>query len=93
MPRDDAEHIAIRAFAFIASQPELVSRFCAITGIEPADLRKAANDPEFLAGVLDFIVAHEPDILAFADSASLLPETVIHAHRVLRPRANQWQSF
>ena len=66
--RGDAEAIAISALGFIASDPELLPRFLAITGIEASAIRRAASEPGFLAGVLQFIVAHEPTLLALCRS-------------------------
>ena len=56
----DAEALAVTALGFVAADPELLPRFLALTGIDGAQVRKAAQEPGFLAGVLDFILAHEP---------------------------------
>ena len=78
-----AEEIAVAALGFIAANPELLSRFLALTGIEPQAIRSVANEPGFLAGVLHFIVAHEPTLLDFAAAATITPETVLEAMRRL----------
>lgn len=78
-----AESIAIQGLGFIAGDPELLSRFIAITGIEPQHIREAAREPGFLAGVLDFILAHEPTLMAFAEQAELDPAAVAKARRAL----------
>ncbi len=83
MPPDEAEAIAIQALGFIAGDGELLPRFLALTGIEAADIRAAAQQRGFLAGVLAFILAHEPTLLAFASAADLKPEQVAAAHRAL----------
>ena len=64
-----AEEMAIAALGFIAADPTLLPRFLAITGIEAQAIRSAAREPGFLAGVLQFIVAHEPTLIAFAEHA------------------------
>ena len=79
----NAEEIAVAALGFVASDPELLSRFLALTGIEPQAIRRAAQEPGFLAGVLHFIVAHEPTLMAFAKSADVKPEAVQQAMREL----------
>lgn len=81
--RAPAEEIAIAALGFIAADPELLSRFLALTGIEPQAIRAAAREPGFLAGVLQFIAAHEPTLLDFATAARLDPEAVLRAMRRL----------
>jgi hypothetical protein len=85
-----AEHLAIQALAFIAAEPERLGGFLAATGIGPADLRSAAHEPHFLAGVLDYLASDEPLLLAFADHADMDAVTVMFAREVLGgpPREN-----
>lgn len=79
----EAQALAVEALGFIAADPQLLPRFLALTGIEPAAIRLAAREPGFLAGVLHFILAHEPTLLAFADSAEIRPAAVGDALRAL----------
>ena len=51
--------MAIQALSFIAADPERLGRFLAATGIGPGDIRAAAREPLFLAGVLDHITGDE----------------------------------
>ena len=78
-----AEELAATALGFIAADPELLSRFLALSGIEPSAIRTAAREPGFLAGVLNFIAAHEPTLLAFAQHAAINPEAVLKSVRLL----------
>lgn len=80
---DDAERTAIAALGFVASDPELLPRFLALTGIEAHAIRQAAAEPGFLAGVLDFVAAHEPTLLAFAEASGAKPEEIMQARRLL----------
>ncbi|MDO9306529.1 MAG: DUF3572 domain-containing protein, partial [Mesorhizobium sp.] len=61
--RESAEALALRALGFVAADPELLPRFLAISGIDAGAIRQAAREPGFLAGVLQFIVAHEPTLM------------------------------
>lgn len=83
MGRDDAEALGIRALAFVAGDPDLLPRFLSITGIEAGRIREAAREPGFLAGVLDFILAHEPTVIAFAADSGLDPASIAAARRAL----------
>ena len=83
MGREDAEAVAIGALSFIASDVELLPRFLAITGIEASSIRHAAGEPGFLAGVLQFILAHEPTLLKFAEASGVSPGAVAQAQRAL----------
>ena len=79
----DNESIAIAALSWIAADGDLTSRFAALSGIEPADMRTAAAEPGFLAGVLDFVLAHEPTLMRFCDDNSLEPAAVVRAGQAL----------
>ncbi|EKF17894.1 DUF3572 domain-containing protein [Nitratireductor pacificus] len=76
MQREEAESIAVSALSFVAAEPELLSRFLALSGIEAADIRRAAAEPGFLAGVMQFILAHEPTLLRFSEASGIAPAAV-----------------
>ena len=80
---EGAEEIAVAALGFVAADPALLARFLSITGIDPQAIRKAAGEPGFLAGVLQFVIAHEPTLIAFAENAAIDPASVAQAMRNL----------
>jgi hypothetical protein len=77
--REAAEMLAIQALAFIAEDPEKLSRFLGMTGIPPEEVRAAAGEPGFLAGVLEHMLADESLLVAFADSADIDPAAIARA--------------
>jgi hypothetical protein len=81
--REEAEAIAISALGFVAADPELLPRFLAITGIEASAIRRAAAEPGFLAGVLQFILAHEPTLMRFCEETGVPPADVGKALKAL----------
>ena len=81
---DSARSLAISALAFIAADPDRLTRFLGITGLGPDNLRTAAADPAFLGSVLDYLVADEKLLVEFAADAGLKPEAVARAHEALR---------
>lgn len=81
--QEAAEAIAIQALGFIAADPELLPRFLAITGIEATAIRQAAGESGFLAGVLQFVLAHEPTLMAFAQASGIAPGEIGKALRHL----------
>ena len=81
--RENAEALAIQALGFVAADPELLPRFLAISGIDAQAIRQAAREPGFLAGVLQFIVAHEPTLLRFSEASGIPPQQVTAALRAL----------
>jgi Protein of unknown function (DUF3572) len=82
-PREVAEIVALQALSFLAGDPARLGRFLAETGIGPETLRGAAADPQFLAGVLDFLLKDEATVKAFAEASKLHPTNVMAAREVL----------
>jgi hypothetical protein len=81
--RDAAHELAITALGFVAGAPEELSRFLALTGIEPGAIRAAATEPGFLGGVLAYIAGNERTLLAFATHAGIAPEDIEKARVIL----------
>jgi hypothetical protein len=71
-----AEGLAIQAFTFIAGDGERLGRFLAQTGIGPAQIRAAAQEPGFLAGVLAYMAGDERLLSEFAVEAGIDPANV-----------------
>lgn len=66
-----------------------MSRFFALTGLDPQNLREAAGAPGFVAGVLDFILSDERLTLDVAAAQSIPPEAIAAARASLdRPAAD-----
>jgi hypothetical protein len=53
------------------------------TGLTLNRLRESANQPDFLAGVLEHMLADESLLLAFADSTGIDPAAVVRARSAL----------
>jgi hypothetical protein len=81
--RNAALELAIAALGFIASNGDELSRFLALTGIDHASIRTAAEEPGFLGGVLAYIAGNEHTLLAFAAHAGIAPEEIEKARFVL----------
>ena len=46
-------------------------------------IRQAASEPGFLAGVLNFVLAHEPTLMRFSEETGIEPARVADAIRHL----------
>ena len=79
----EAEETAVAILGWLAGEPELLSRFLALTGVAPSEVRNAVDDPGFLAGIVDFLMGHEPTLLAFTAATGMQPEAVVRAHEIL----------
>ncbi len=78
-----AEALAIAALSYLASEPEQFDRFLSLTGIGPGDVREAAREPHFLAGVLEHISSDEHLLVAFATHAEVKPTAIERARMAL----------
>lgn len=83
--QDEADRIAISGLGFLAGDPEILSRFLALSGVDLGHLRAAAAEPGFLGGVLAFIAGDEKCLLAFSGSSGHAPEVVAGAFHRLNP--------
>jgi Protein of unknown function (DUF3572) len=78
--------LAIEALSYLANDPEQMSRFLALTGIDLGAIRAAAREPNFLAGVLDHVCGDERLLIAFAAHAGIAPEEIGRARHALGGR-------
>ena len=81
--REAAEALAIAALTFLASEPEHLGRFLVTTGIGPDQIRDAARDASFLAGILDHFSADEKLLVEFANHAGVNPSEIERARGAL----------
>ena len=82
---DSASDIAIHGLQFIAGDPEQLSRFVALTGIDPGEIRQLAGTTDFLVAILDFFLSDEPTLLAFTSSHNIDPTHIQAARQALAP--------
>ena len=74
MSRDRAEQIAADALRFLAGDEDRLARFLGLTGIDGGEVREHVNEPTFLAGILDYLLADESLLLEWVESSGLAPE-------------------
>lgn len=75
----DPEVIAIKAVQFLSDSPKELGAFLVHAGIGPQTLKDVINTPEFLGGVLDFMVHNEALLLTFSETLGVKPQDVIKA--------------
>jgi len=81
--RDTAEMLAIQALAFIAGEPDRLARLLDMSGIAADEIRAAAREVAFLAGVLEHMLGDESLLVAFAESAGIDPGEIARARVAL----------
>ena len=78
-----AHTLAIQALAYLAGDDEALGSFLAESGLGPDDLRERADDPQLLAGVLDYLLANEKLLLEFCVANRTNPELPRRARSLL----------
>jgi hypothetical protein len=81
----DASELALRALAWVLADEGRAQRFLDLTGLTPGLLRERIGSDEVQLSVLDFLCAHEPDLLAAADALAVPPAELAAARERLAP--------
>ena len=84
-----SDALAIEVLGFLAADAERLGRFLDAAGLDPGDIRAAAGRPDFLTGVLDYICADEPLLIAFAQETQRDP-AALEAARLRRSGPKSW---
>jgi hypothetical protein len=89
--REAAERLAIQALDYLSAEPERLARFLALSGLDPRTIRSAARDPQFLAGVLEYVASDEALLVAFAEHIEMPPGYVAGSRNLLsgQPRERE----
>jgi adenine/guanine phosphoribosyltransferase-like PRPP-binding protein len=79
----DPQALALSALGWLLADESRADRLLSLTGLTPEALREGLGDPATLTAVLDFLCAHEPDLVAAADALGVPPGTIVSAREVL----------
>lgn len=74
-----ADEIAVAILTWLGQEPDMLSRFLSLSGLDAGDLRQFSRSPGFAAALMEFVMAHEPSLMAFCSQSGLAPETVAAA--------------
>ncbi len=80
---ENAREIARDALLWLLQNEELLPVFLGSTGAGAEDMRAGAQDPDFLASVLDFLLMDDAWIVAFCSAAGLSPDAPLRARHAL----------
>ena len=81
----DPAGLSLNALGWILSDTVRAQRFLDLTGLTPESLRVAIAEPATHRAVLDFLCAHEPDLVAAAESLGIEPAQLAAARDRLEP--------
>ena len=79
----EAEALALQALGWTVSDGDRASRLLSLTGLTPDQLRARLGDRSLLAATLAFLEAHEPDLIACAETLDVTPARLVDARAVL----------
>jgi len=88
MNRASAELFAARVLDWLAADHARIGSFLTASGLAPNDLRAAADAPDFLLAVLDFLMGDEALLLDCCNDLAL-PATTPAAARAALPGGEQ----
>jgi hypothetical protein len=83
MTPDAAEILALQALGFVAADDDALNGLQANTGIDQQTLRTRATELEILAGVLDYLLSDEAQLLVFCESVGIDPRLPARARYVI----------
>lgn len=83
LARESAEVLAIEALGWLASDEDLLPVFLGSTGVSVSEIRARAQEPEFLASVLDFLLQDDAWIARFSEATGNAPDLVMRARAAL----------
>jgi Protein of unknown function (DUF3572) len=67
----------------VLAEEDRRERLLALTGLTPDELRTGLGDAAMLSAVLDFLCAHEPDLVAAAGALGVEPGEIAAARERL----------
>ena len=82
-PAPDAAALALGALGWVLGDGPRAERLLSLTGLTADELRAGLGDPALLGAVLEFLCAHEPDLLAAAEALNVTPEQLAAARERL----------
>jgi hypothetical protein len=91
------DDIVARVLTFLASEPERLARLFILTGLRADTIRAVSRTPGFAASILDYVLADERLLLAFASGAEITPEELAQVrgnlNRTPEPQGDRRQTL
>lgn len=75
--------MALAALGWVLADDIRAERFLSLTGLTPDVLRAGLGQSALLGAVLDFLGAHEPDLIGAAHELAVPPQALIAARDAL----------
>lgn len=78
-----AETLAAQALVFLTQDKKTFEGFLAVSGVDVSQIGSLADDPQFLAAVLDYTLSKEQIVLEFCEQMEIDPDLPKAARRRL----------
>ncbi|MGZ3216431.1 DUF3572 domain-containing protein [Paracoccus sp. T5] len=78
-----ARDLAVDILLHLANDPEELTQFLSVSGLQPADLRSLQDRPEVALFLLDFLAEDDRRICDFAAALNMRPQDIMAARTVL----------
>ena len=75
--RDEDETTTLLVVGWIVGEQRRAERLLSLTGLQPDAIRSGLTNPAILKAMLDFIIDHEPDLIACANDLHLDPGALV----------------
>jgi hypothetical protein len=80
---EDAETLALQALTFLVCEPQRLSRFLALTGMDVQAIRAAAVSADLQTAILEYLLSDESLLLTFCQERGIDPATIGPMHDLL----------
>jgi hypothetical protein len=85
----ESSDIILKLLVFLSQDEERMTRFLALSGIDPQDLRERHGDPVFQGFLLDYLFQDDQTTSAFCDDVQISPEALMRVRRKM-PGGEEW---
>ncbi|NVD44671.1 DUF3572 family protein [Altererythrobacter sp. HHU K3-1] len=75
--------MSLSALGWILQDEQRAERLLSLTGLTPDRLRDAIEDRAVQVAILEFLTAHEPDLIAASVALGVEPSDLVMAHAEL----------
>ena len=79
----EPEVLSLSALGWILQDDKRAERLLSLTGLTPDRLRGAIEDRSVQVAILEFLISHEPDLIAASVALGVEPADLVTAHTEL----------
>ncbi|HWU63168.1 MAG TPA: DUF3572 domain-containing protein [Ensifer sp.] len=79
----EADEIAVAILTWLGEEPDMLTRFLSLSGVDASSLRQFSRSTGFAAALMEFVMGHEPTLMAFSARSGIAPEAIAAAWQKL----------